>query len=88
MLNPNVLIPNGINIRFKNDIEPQNNINKNLVLEYAEILASGFKFVRIDFFEVNDQLYFGEYTFTPHSGFIGFNPDYYDSIWGDKLKLF
>ncbi len=74
-------------IRFSNDLADCNSVNKNLVLYYAEILATGFDFVRIDIFEVDEVLYFGEFTFSPYSGFIEFYPDEYDFIFGEKLKI-
>ncbi|MBQ8887021.1 MAG: hypothetical protein IJY61_04900 [Candidatus Gastranaerophilales bacterium] len=36
----------------------------------SKILSQGFKFVRVDWMIYNNQLYFGEMTFTPLSGFI------------------
>lgn len=35
------------------------------MLQYAEILAKPFPFVRVDFYEVDGKIYFGELTFTP-----------------------
>ena len=35
------------------------------MLEYAEILSKPFPFVRVDFYEVDGEIYFGELTFTP-----------------------
>lgn len=35
------------------------------MLSYAEILSKPFPFVRVDFYEVNGKVYFGELTFTP-----------------------
>lgn len=32
---------------------------------YASILSKGFPFVRVDFYEINQTVYFGELTFTP-----------------------
>lgn len=46
--------------------------------EYAEKLSTEFSFVRVDFYEINGHLYFGEMTFTPNSGFGHFNPDEWD----------
>ena len=36
--------------------------------EYAKLLSKGFAFVRIDFYSIDDFVYFGEMTFTPQSG--------------------
>ncbi len=45
--------------------------NLDLIFEFAERLSSGFPFVRVDFYEVNRQLYLGEMTFYPSAGFDG-----------------
>jgi len=39
------------------------------MIKYAEILSEGEKFVRIDFYEYNGDVYFGEYTYYPWGGF-------------------
>ena len=39
--------------------------NLNLMLDYSKKLSAEFVFVRVDFYEVNDKVYFGELTFTP-----------------------
>ncbi|MDP4142957.1 MAG: ATP-grasp fold amidoligase family protein [Bacillota bacterium] len=41
----------------------------------AQKLSNKFKFVRVDFYSVNNQTVFGELTFTPASGFEPFFPD-------------
>ena len=37
--------------------------------EYAEILCRDFPFVRMDFYDVDGKVYFGEMTFTPKGGY-------------------
>jgi len=59
----------------------------NKMVEYAEILSRNIPFLRVDFYEVNGKPYFGEITFYPGSGFIGFIPEQYDYILGDWIKL-
>ena len=49
--------------------------------EFASVLAKNTKFVRIDFYEINRKLYFGEITFYPASGFGQFEP----AIWNERL---
>jgi hypothetical protein len=39
--------------------------NFDLMKEYATKLSSNFKFVRVDFYEINHKVYLGELTFTP-----------------------
>lgn len=37
--------------------------------EYAEILCKDFPFVRMDFYDIDGRVYFGEMTFTPKGGY-------------------
>lgn len=53
----------------------------------AVTLCKDFPFVRVDFFVANDTYYFAELTFTPSGGMMPFNPDKFDSEWGDKLDI-
>lgn len=57
------------------------------MIEYARILAQGFPFVRIDFYEVDGKIIFGEMTFTP--GFEFFIGSYADTElkWGERIDL-
>ena len=50
-------------------------------------ISKYFKFVRVDFFEVNGEMYLGEITFIPMSGIGKYMPESYDLIEGDLLKL-
>lgn len=43
--------------------------NLDQMIHLAEILSKGFAFVRVDFYEVKDHVYFGEMTFTPDGGY-------------------
>jgi len=61
--------------------------NFNKIVLYAEKLSKKFDFVRIDFMEINHDIYFLEFTFSPYSGFIKFMPDKYDKIYGEKLII-
>ena len=64
-----------------------NETNKKKIIKFAEILSKDFLYVRIDFFEINDVLYFGEMTFTPMTGNINFVPQNYDLFYGKKLDI-
>lgn len=48
-------------------IEKPKNLGK--MFEFAEILSKNIPFVRVDFYESNGNLYFGELTFYPSAGF-------------------
>lgn len=60
-------------------------LDKMLLL--AQALADGIPFVRIDFYNVNGKVYFGEITFFPASGFEPFEPEKWDSTLGSWLTL-
>lgn len=57
------------------------------MIDFSKILSKGFPHVRVDFYEVNGHLYFGELTFYHFSGFMPFEPDRWDKVFGDWLKL-
>ena len=57
------------------------------MLAIANKLAEGFPHVRVDLYNVNGKIYFGELTFFVSSGFLSFYPDEYDFSWGKMLKL-
>lgn len=58
-----------------------------LMKKSAEILSEEFSFVRVDFYEINGEMYFGEMTFTPGSGSGSFRPDQVDFELGELLNL-
>ncbi|MCR4892432.1 MAG: glycosyl transferase [Lachnospiraceae bacterium] len=55
--------------------------------ELAERLAKGFPAVRVDFYNQNGKILFGELTFTTGSGQEKIVPYRYDRILGDMMKL-
>jgi len=57
------------------------------MLRLSRKIAEGKSFCRVDFYEVDAKLYFGELTFFPSSGFEGFEPEEYDRILGEKIHL-
>lgn len=57
------------------------------MIKIAKELSKSIPFVRIDLFEVNDVVYFSEFTLYPASGFMPFVPNEYDKIIGDYLVL-
>ena len=61
--------------------------NYELMIELAEILADGILFNRVDFYELNGRVYFGEMTFYPGGGLECFNPKEWDTIMGGWLEL-
>ena len=52
------------------------------MLAAAEVLAEGFSFVRVDFYQPDDHPLFGEMTFYPGSGLDPFDPPWLDQAMG------
>ena len=50
-------------------------------------LSKGFKHVRVDLYDINGWIYFGELTFFHFSGNVPFEPKEWDYIIGDWLNL-
>lgn len=55
--------------------------------EIASKLSEGMKFVRIDLYEINGKVYFGEYTIFNGGGFWPILPDEWDKKLGDLIKI-
>ncbi len=53
----------------------------------AAKLSVGFGFVRVDLYNVNGRVYFGELTFTPAGGILKYNPECWDLMLGEKWNL-
>ena len=66
---------------------PKKPINYDKMIQFSEQLSKGILFVRVDFYEINGQLFFGELTFYPGGGFEEFTPEEWDYQLGDFLKL-
>lgn len=57
------------------------------MLRVANILAADFPFVRVDLYWVNGNVYFGELTFYPWTGYVQFNPYEFDYQLGEYFIL-
>lgn len=53
----------------------------------AGILSHGIKQVRVDFYEINGRVYFGELTFSHWSGMVPFDPEEWDYRLGEWIRL-
>ena len=53
----------------------------------AEALAEGIPFVRVDLYDVNSNILFGEMTFIPDAGYTKYQPPEWDYILGTYLNL-
>lgn len=61
--------------------------NFNLMKELASKLSRGIPHVRIDLYEANGKVYFGEMTFFHHGGVVPFHPEKWDYEFGSWIKL-
>lgn len=67
------------------DTKKPENLEKMLAI--AEDLSKGFPFLRVDLYNCNGKIYFGELTFYPGGGFSTFDPDEYDFKFGSMINL-
>ena len=70
---------------FNRDIKAPEHVE--LMRELAEKLSAGLPFLRVDFYEVDGRVYFGEMTFYPNSGFGKFVFDGNDELLGSWIHL-
>ncbi|QKF64595.1 ATP-grasp fold amidoligase family protein [Campylobacter corcagiensis] len=76
---------NRLDVIYRN--EPSNNPMKkpkNLeqILKVSSELSNEFDYVRVDLYNLGDEIYFGELTFTPNGGFAKILPREFDYEWG------
>ena len=57
------------------------------MLTLAEKLSENIPFLRVDFYIIENKIYFSELTFFPASGFEKFVPEQWDMILGSYLQL-
>ena len=69
----------------KQKIEKPKNFDK--MIELSRVLSKNLIHVRVDFYEVNGQVYFGELTFYHFSGFQPFVPEKWDYKFGEWIDL-
>ena len=72
-------------VDYSTQVVPPCNFDK--MLTYAEKLSEGIPFVRVDLYNIDGDIYFGELTFFPTSGAVPFSPPEWNDKIGDMLKL-
>lgn len=90
----NYYSPNGDLLPFgeaacKPDPNHVENMPNNLseMISLAEMLSTNYKFLRVDLYNVNGKIYFGEFTFYPAAGMGAFIPEEWDWKLGNMLVL-
>ena len=76
-----------INGHPQNPSQPSKPLHYLEMIRLAEELSQGIPHVRIDFYEVNGKIYFGEYTFFHHSGCMPMEPEEWDYKMGEWIKI-
>jgi hypothetical protein len=66
------------------DISRPKNLNK--MLKICKKISNKFEFSRVDLYDINGNIYFGEITFVPAAGTNDFRPIVYDKIIGSLWK--
>lgn len=66
---------------------PKRPHNFNLMKEAATQLSKGYPHVRVDFYEVGEQVLFGELTLYHFDGMVPFEPNEWDKYFGDMIQL-
>ena len=69
------------------EIPPEKPMNFDRMRELAEILSEGIPHLRVDFYEVDGKIYFGELTFTHWNGMTPFEPEEWDETFGSWIEL-
>ena len=70
---------------FPQEIKKPDSFEK--MKEIAGRLSKGFPFLRVDLYNTEGKIYFGELTFHPEGGFGPIAPDRWDKILGEHLIL-
>lgn len=90
----NYYSPEGTLLPFgENGLDPDPNhvevmpTNLSEMVSISERLSKGFKFIRVDLYNVKGEIYFGELTFYPAAGFGKFTSEEWDERLGDMIKL-
>ena len=68
-------------------VTPEKPVRFDEMKKLAGELSKGFPEVRIDFYEVDGRVYFGEFTFFHFGGFMPFEPEEWDYKFGEWITL-
>jgi len=66
---------------------PQCPLSFEKMKKLAAELSNGLTHVRVDFYDINGKVYFGELTFFDYGGMVQFEPEEWDYIFGSWIEL-
>ena len=69
------------------DVLPEKPVQFDLMRHLAETLSAGLPHVRVDLYEVEGRVFFGELTFYHWSGMKPFEPEQWDDVFGSWITL-
>jgi hypothetical protein len=78
-------VKSGFSPRLEIEILKPKNFEK--MIQIVQILAQSLIFIRIDLYNINGKIYFGEYTFHHNGGVTKFDPEEENLRWGKLIKL-
>jgi len=71
--------------RSKQKYEKPDNFDQMVFM--AKTLSQGYPHLRVDLYNVNGKVYFGELTYTPESGLIQWDPPSLDMEYGKRIDI-
>lgn len=80
-------LPFKVNLHYKTCQKQKKPKLLNEMIKLSCILSKGFAYNRVDFYIINDKIYFGELTFTSSSGTEEIKPDYFEKKLSSFIKL-
>lgn len=72
--------------QFEDEYPQPKNLDR--MLKIAHELSMDFPFVRVDLYNIDGKIYFGELTFYPWTGYVQFLPDEFDFELGSYFTLY
>lgn len=70
-----------------NDVNIKKPLNFDKMKELSKLLSKNIPFLRVDFYEIENKIYFGELTFYPNGGYEKFEPEEWDYKLGKLINL-
>ena len=80
-------LPYKVNTLYSTFPSPKKPKNLKKMVELASILSEDFVYVRVDFYNILDKIYFSEMTFTSSSGIEDIKPDSFERRLASLIKL-
>jgi hypothetical protein len=83
----NLLRYNKAGLNAPKDFTLPKPLNVNEMFDIASKLSKGLRFVRVDLYDVDGKIYFGEMTFFPMGGYDANRMPVAERRWGDLIVL-